>query len=103
MPLYVEALVASGAIDWSRLVELLTIEPARLLGLDRMGLGRLRPDGPADITVIDPELDWTIDVEEFASKARNSPFHGRRVRGRSMLTMVGGRIECDRLGVASMA
>ncbi len=103
LPLYVEALVASGAIEWPRLVELLTIEPARLLGLDRMGLGRLRPDGPADITVIDPELDWTIDVEQFASQSRNSPFHGRRVRGRAMLTMVGGRIECDRLGVASMA
>ena len=101
LPLYAEALVASGAVDWPRLIELMTIEPARLLGLDRSGLGRLRVDGPADVTVIDPDLEWTIDAEGFASKARNSPFQGRTVRGRSVLTMVGGRIECERLGVAS--
>ena len=101
LPLYAEALVRSGAIDWHRLIELLTIEPARLLGLDRLGFGRLRADGPADITVIDPDLEWTIDVAEFASKARNCPFHGRTVRGRSVLTMVGGRVECRRIDAAT--
>ena len=101
LPLYIEALVTSGAIDWPRLLALMTIEPARLLGLDREGIGRLDVGGPADITVIDPTSEWTIDATAFASKARNTPFHGRSVRGRAVLTMVAGRIECQRIGVAT--
>ncbi|MEE2896762.1 MAG: dihydroorotase [Planctomycetota bacterium] len=97
LPLYVEALVASGAIDWPRLLALMTIEPSRLLGLDREGVGRLAVDGPADITVIDPTHEWTIDADRFASKARNCPFDGRRAVSRAMLTIVGGRVACDRL------
>ena len=97
LPLYAEALVASGAIDWPRLIALMTIEPARLLGLDREGIGRLEVGGPADLTVIDPACEWTIDADEFASKARNCPFDGRRVSGRALLTMVAGNIACDRL------
>jgi dihydroorotase len=98
LPLYVEALVKSGAIDWPRLVALMTIEPARLLRLDGEGLGRLDVDGPADITVIDPEHAWTIKTASFASKARNCPFDGRAVRGRAMLTIVDGEVKVDRLG-----
>ena len=94
--------MTSGAIDWPRLLALMTIEPARLLGLDREGIGRLDVGGPADITVIDPTCEWTIDAEDFASKARNCPFHGRSVRGRAVLAMVDGRVTCDRL-VGSIA
>ncbi len=97
LPLYAEALVASGAIDWPRLIALMTIEPARLLGLDDEGIGRLRADGPADLTVIDPTCQWTIDAAGFASKARNCPFQGRSVTGRAVLTVVNGRVACDRL------
>ena len=103
LPLYAEALVASGAIDWSRLIALMTIEPARLLGLDREGIGRLEVGGPADLTVIDPTCEWTIDAGEFASKARNCPFDGRRVSGRAVLTMVAGNIACDRHHAATMS
>jgi len=98
LPLYAEALVASGAIDWPRLVAMMTIEPARLLGLDRDGLGRLAAGGPADITVIDPDHTWRINASTFASKARNCPFNGRPARGRAMLTIVGGDVKVDRLG-----
>ena len=98
LPLYAEALVASGAIDWARLVALMTIEPARLIGLDHDGIGRLHVGGPADVTVIDPNHQWTIDTGEFASKARNCPFHGRAVTGRAVLTIVEGTVRCDRLG-----
>ena len=101
LPLYAEALVASGAIDWPRLIALMTIEPARLLGLDSEGIGRLQVGGPADLTVIDPTCEWTIDAAEFASKARNCPFDGRQVSGRAVLTLIGGRIACDRLQTAS--
>ena len=99
LPLYAEALVASGAIDWPRLIALMTIEPARLLGLDAEGIGRLVAGGPADLTVIDPDHEWTIDASSFASKARNCPFDGRPVRGRAIMTMTGGRITCDRIAV----
>ena len=101
LPLYAEALVASGAIDWPRLIALMTIEPARLLGLDSEGIGRLQVGGPADLTVIDSTCEWTIDAADFASKARNCPFDGRRVSGRAVFTLIGGRIACDRLQTTS--
>lgn len=91
LPLYMEALVESGAISLTRLVELLTIEPARLLGLDARGIGRLEEGLPADITVVDPAAEWTVDPSAFLSKSRNTPFAGRRVRGRVSDVLVGGR------------
>ena len=97
LALYAEALVLSGAINWVRLVELMSIEPARLCGLDAQGLGSLAPGGPADVTLVDPNMAWTIDAADLAGKSRNSPFLGRRVRGRSVLTMVGGRVRHERV------
>ncbi|HLO39716.1 MAG TPA: dihydroorotase [Phycisphaerales bacterium] len=90
--LYREALVDSGAITWRRLIELLTIEPARLCGLDALGLGRLAVGGPADVTVIDTELEWTIDPSAFVGRSRNTPFAGRKVRGKAVATVVGGEV-----------
>jgi dihydroorotase len=58
LALYVEAVVEEGVIGWPRLIEMLTIEPARLCGLDAMGLGSLKVGGPADVTVIDPGEKW---------------------------------------------
>ena len=92
LPLYAEALVASGAIEWPRLVALMTIEPARLHRLDGRGLGRLAVGGPADVTVIDPNHRWTIDPSRFASKGRNCPFAGRAVVGRAIATVVAGQV-----------
>jgi dihydroorotase len=90
-PLYVEALVESGAIPLTRLVELVTLAPARLLGLDARGIGRLEEGLPADITVIDPGAAWTVDPSAFLSRSRNTPFAGHRVRGRVTDVIVGGR------------
>lgn len=98
LPLYARALVESGVVDWPRLVALLTIEPARLVGLDRLGLGRLDVGGPADLTLIDPEAEWTIDPEEFAGAGRNCPFAGWPARGRAMATIVGGRVRYQGVG-----
>ncbi|MFI4893225.1 MAG: dihydroorotase [Phycisphaerales bacterium JB058] len=92
LALYAEALVQTGAIDWPRLIALLTIEPARLCNLDRRGLGQLTPDGPADVTLIDPELNWTIGEDDLRGRSRNTPFLGRPVRGRAVGTIVGGQI-----------
>ncbi|MBX3355922.1 MAG: dihydroorotase [Phycisphaeraceae bacterium] len=92
LPLYAKALVETGLIEWPRLIALMTIEPARLCGLDRMGLGTLSVGGPADITVIDPALKWTIDVASFKSLSRNCPFDGWSVTGRAIKVLVGGRL-----------
>jgi dihydroorotase len=92
LALYEKALVSTGLIDWPRLIALLTVEPARLVGLDRQGIGRLEVGGLADITIIDPELNWTIDVDRFHSKGRNCPFDGWSVRSRAIATILGGEI-----------
>ena len=97
LPLYAEALVESGVIGWGRLIELLTVEPARLCNLGRgdrgsEGLGELFVGGPGDVTIIDPEMGWTVGVEDLGSKSRNTPFLGREVRGRAVATIVAGRV-----------
>ncbi len=92
LPLYREALINSGAIDWPRMIAMMTIEPARLCGLDTLGIGALAIGSPADITVIDPELEWTINPDTFKSKSKNSPFLERKVRGRAVMTIIGGSI-----------
>jgi dihydroorotase len=58
----------------------------------RLPKGTLKPGAQADVTVVDPEADWTVDPEEFHSKGRNTPFAGRRLKGRVVRTLVGGRV-----------
>lgn len=103
LPLYREALVDSGAISWMRLIEMMTVEPARLCNLEAKGLGRLAVGGPADVAVIDPDAGWTIEPSELAGRSKNTPFAGRSVRGRAVATIVGGRVvfEAAEAGVAA--
>ncbi len=65
-----------------------TCEPARVLGLEA---GRLRAGSPADLVVFDPDREWTVRPEEFASKAQNTPFAGWTLRGKVLGTLVQGR------------
>jgi dihydroorotase len=88
-----EKLVHSGRIPLMRLVELFTAGPARVLGLNR---GRLEPGLPGDVTVFDPELAWTYDVNRSFSKSRNSPFHNRAFRGGPVATVVAGKVVWQR-------
>jgi dihydroorotase len=90
LPLYIKALVEPGHIDWMKLIELMTSAPARIVSLDR---GTLREGAAADVTIIDPNREWTIDVEQFHSKSRNCPFHGWNVKGRATHTIVGGEVK----------
>ncbi|MDX2133122.1 MAG: dihydroorotase [Planctomycetota bacterium] len=92
LALYAEALVGSGAIGWARLIALLTIEPARLCNLDAMGIGTLSVGGPGDVTIIDPDAKWTLSRATLAGMSSNTPFLGRRLRGRAAVTIVGGEI-----------
>jgi dihydroorotase len=82
--------VHTGAISPARLVELMSARPAEILGLP--GLGTLAPGSRAHVTVIDPEAVWTVDPSEFVSKSRNTPFAGRKLKGRAVATVVDGRV-----------
>jgi dihydroorotase len=93
LALYAEALVHTGLIGWPRLIQLMTIEPAKLCSLTGMGLGTLKVGGPADITVIDPNVDWTITPADLRGKSKNTPFLGRKVKGRAIATVVGGAVK----------
>jgi dihydroorotase len=83
-------LVEQGVIDASRMVALMSANPARLLRLDAQGT--LTPGACGDITVIDPNCEWTVDPTRFISMSRNTPFAGRRLKGNAAFTIVSGEI-----------
>ncbi len=83
------ALVREGVIDQRRLVELMSVNPAAILGLDA---GTLSAGAPADVTIINPDLKFHYTEEQVVSKSKNSPFLGWQLQGRAVLTMMGGRI-----------
>lgn len=85
--LFAKALIEPKIIDWPRLIAMLSTTPARLLKIPG---GTLKVGEPADITLIDPDLEWTIEPDRFYSKSRNTPFGGWKVRGRATMTIVGG-------------
>lgn len=83
-------LVQKGLIDLERVVEMCSTNPARIFGLT--GRGSLKRDAFADITILDPQFEWTFDVTRSKSKSRNTPFHGRSMQGAAVATIVGGRL-----------
>ena len=89
LPICIAALIEPGHLTWPELVRKLTVGPATLLGLER---GTLAPGAEADVTIIDPQMTWTVDAARFASKSRNTPFHGQALRGRARYTIVGGEV-----------
>jgi len=87
--LFIDLLVhKKKAIELPRLVEMFTVEPARLLKLEA---GTLSAGAPADITLIDPKLEWTVKIDNFQSASRNSPFDGWKLKGRAVRTIVAGK------------
>lgn len=89
LPLCIEALIEPDHLTWPALLRTLTVGPARLLQVPK---GTLAPGADADVTIIDPHAQWTVDAAHFASKSRNTPFHGRTVRGRAVCTIVNGEV-----------
>jgi dihydroorotase len=90
LPLVITHLVIPGHLTWPQAIRKMTINPARILGVDK---GTLRPGADADVTIIDPELAWTVDPQQFKSKSKNSPYGGHEVTGRAVVTIVGGRVK----------
>ena len=90
--LYVKALIEPGVLDWPGLISLIAEKPAKIIGVDKgtLGVGR-----QADVTIIDPDAEYEIDVNTFRSKSRNCPYHGWKVKGRIDKTIVGGEIRFE--------
>jgi dihydroorotase len=89
------ALVREGILDLKDLLAKMTVNPAKLLGLRA---GTITEGAPADIIVFDPDMEWTVDRSSFASKGKNTPFHGMTLCGRNLFTMVDGKIVFNELG-----
>jgi dihydroorotase len=83
-------LVEQGCLSLSQALAALSSRPAALLGLD--GLGTLRVGAAADVCVFDPEAEWTVDAGGWLSRGRNTPYWGRRCKGRVTHTLLGGRV-----------
>ncbi len=92
LSLYVKALIEPGILDWPKLISLMTEKPAEIIGVDKGTLGKGRQ---GDVTIIDPDAEYTIDVNRFRSKSRNCPYNGWKVKGRIEKTIVGGEIRFD--------
>jgi dihydroorotase len=89
VPLALDRLVHTGVIGMSRIVELMSTNPARIL---RIPGGSLAPGAAADITILAPDLTVTIDRAALRSRSKNTPFHGWTLRGTVAATLVGGHV-----------
>jgi dihydroorotase len=86
-------LVDAGHLDWPAAIEKMTINPARILGIDK---GTLRVGADADVTIIDPDARWVVDPLKFHSKSLNTPFSGWELHSRAETVLVAGRIRYQR-------
>ena len=85
----VMSLVHDGALTLPLAIERLAASPARFLGMD---LGTLKPGSLADVTIFDPDAEWLVDPAAFASKGKNTPLAGTKLRGRVIATIAGGKV-----------
>jgi dihydroorotase len=90
--LTLEQLVHTRKISLARMVELFTMGPARVLGMER----KLAAGQPADVTIFSTTHQWTYNVNHSPSKSRNSPFDGRAFKGAAMATIVAGKLKYRR-------
>jgi dihydroorotase len=88
----VMSLVHAGRTGLPTLIERMTAGPARVLGLE---LGSLKRGWAGDVVLFDPDAEWTVDPEQFASKSRNTPLSGVKLKGRTVATVYAGRVVFD--------
>jgi len=86
------SLVHNGEISLATLIAKLTSEPAKIIGNKYAKLGTLAIGAPADVTIFDPNLEWVVEPKAFASKGKNTPLAGERLKGRVMATIFQGKI-----------
>jgi dihydroorotase len=85
-------LVHNKKLSLTTLIAKLTYEPAKILGGKHGQLGTLAVSAPADITIFDPLLEWLVDTKDFASKGKNTPLAGEKLKGKVIVTVYGGKI-----------
>lgn len=89
VPLTITNLVETGYLTPLGMIEKMSTNPARILGISK---GTLAEGSCADVVIIDPSCEYIIDKNTFVSKGKNTPFHGKKVRGRTVMTIVDGKI-----------
>jgi len=89
LPLAITYLVKTNVLSMEQIVEKMCVNPSRILGLNK---GTLEVGKPADITIVDTDEEFTVDIEKFKSKSKNSPFNGFKLKGAVYHTIVGGKI-----------
>ena len=87
--LVITELIEKKILSWIEAFARLTINPAKIL---RLNAGQIKVGMPADLTVIDPEISWVVEPKDFKSKSKNSPFGGRKLKGKACFTIVDGKI-----------
>jgi len=85
-------LVHNGQLSLVTLIAKLTGEPARIIGNKYGKLGMLAIGAPADVTIFDPNLEWVVDARAFASRGRNTPLAGKKLKGKVMATISHGKL-----------
>jgi dihydroorotase len=91
--LVVTKLIEPGHLDWPTAIRRMSLNPARILGVDK---GTLKIGADADVTIIDPKVRWTVDPSQFRSKSANTPYAGWELTGRAEIVIVGGRVKFKR-------
>ena len=89
LSLYIKALIEPKIVDWPEMIAMMTQRPAKIISVDKGTLGKGKQ---ADITIIDPNFEYKIDVDKFRSKSKNCPYNGWDVKGKVEYTIVGGEI-----------
>ena len=87
--LYAKALIDTGLMDWPDLIARMTTGPAAVIGRP---IGTLSAGAPADVTIIDPDADYTVRIADWKSKSRNCPFDGWLLKARAVTTLVDGQV-----------
>ncbi|MBA7686982.1 Dihydroorotase [subsurface metagenome] len=86
------SLVHDGQLTLATLIAKLTCEPAKIIGNKYGKLGVLATGAPADITIFNPDLEWIVDTKDFASKGKNTPLAGSRLKGKVTATISQGKL-----------
>ena len=93
LSLMIETLIDSGRLSWSELIEKMSLNPAKILGIDK---GTLCPSADADITIIDPQRQWEVTPESLHSKSKNTPWLNTTRKGQAVYVIVNGDIRLKR-------
>jgi dihydroorotase len=92
LSLVITKLIEPGHLDWTTALEKMSVNPARVLGIEK---GTLQIDADADVTIIDPTIEWKVDSSRFRSRSSNTPLDGATLKGRASHVIVGGELKFE--------